>query len=183
MPCAIPEMIFAENNNIIACLFCITSRNYFFIQLNSKKTYTANEALAKAENYCAYQDRCHQEVRSKLIEWAIYGDDLELIINKLIENKFLDEERFAKSYVRGKFRIKKWGRIKIEQELKRRDISSYCIKQGFKEIEEEDYRNTLQQLITNDEAMLKTPQTTNKLIQRLMRKGFEYDLIQALIKQ
>lgn len=151
--------------------------------MQNKKTYSVDEALKKAESYCAYQDRCHQEVRYKLIEWGIYGNDLESILLHLIEHNFLNEERFARSFARGKFRIKKWGKIKIEAELKQRQVSSYCIKKGFEEIEDEDYIATLELLIEKDKLLLKTPATKNKLIQSLMRKGYEYVLIADLIKQ
>lgn len=151
--------------------------------MNNKKTYTSLEALRKAESYCVYQDRCHQEVRNKLLEWGIYYEELENILNQLIDDNFLNEERFAKSYARGKFRIKKWGKIKIEIELKRRNISSYCIREGLKEIDFDEYLETLSGLIVRNEELLLTPTTKNKLIQQLLRKGYEYELIKETIKQ
>jgi regulatory protein len=112
------------------------------------KYLTKAVALQKLQRYCAYQDRCHQEVRSKLLELGVYGDTLEEVMAELITERFLDEERFAKSYARGKFRVKKWGRIRIQQELKMRKISAYCIKKGMAEIDEAAYRATLQELIS-----------------------------------
>ena len=99
--------------------------------------------LNKLRHYCAYQERCHEEVRTKLLSLKVYGDGLEEIINQLISEDFLNEERFAKAYAGGKFRMKKWGRGKIIQGLKARKISDYCIKQGMSEIPEEDYQKFL----------------------------------------
>ena len=149
-----------------------------------KKTFLTEKekALKKLQKYCAYQDRCHQEVRSKLLTLKIYGDDLENIIVELIEDNFLNEERFACSYARGKFRIKKWGRIRIQQELKKRKISAYCIKKAMQEIEEEEYLQTLQLLL---EKKLRQSKETNsfkkkaKLAKYLMNKGYESSLIWA----
>ncbi len=107
-----------------------------------KKYISQAEALQKLQRYCAYQDRCHSEVRSKLLDLGIYGDELEEIIAELITDNFLNEERFARSYARGKFNIKKWGRHRIKQELKRRQITDYCLRKAMEEIEETDYLNT-----------------------------------------
>ncbi|MBK8342084.1 MAG: RecX family transcriptional regulator [Bacteroidetes bacterium] len=104
-------------------------------------------ALNKLRHYCAYQERCHEEVRTKLLSLKIYGEGLEAIINKLIEDDFLNEERFAKAYAGGKFRMKKWGRGKIVQGLKLRKISDYCIKKAMLEIDESDYQKTLAALV------------------------------------
>ena len=139
-----------------------------------------DRALRKLQKYCAYQDRCHQEVRSKLLDLKIYGDDLEDIIVQLIEENFLNEERFARSYARGKFRIKKWGRTRIRQELKRRKISAYCIKKGMEEIDEEDYVKTLRGLIDKKRNLLKEKKPfllKNKLAKYVMGKGYESQLV------
>lgn len=109
----------------------------------SKKYITKDAALQKLQHYCAYQDRCHSEVRSKLLDLGVYGDTLEEIMSELIIEKFLDEERFARSYARGKFNLKKWGRQRIIRELKMRKISPYCIKKAMTEIEQEDYVKAL----------------------------------------
>src|SRR5688500_741234 len=101
------------------------------------------QALIKARNYCAYQERCQQEVRDKLYEWGLWPEAVENIIVELITDNFLNEERFATTFAGGKFRIKKWGRVKIKLELKKRKISEYCIKQAMKEIDEKDYLKTL----------------------------------------
>ena len=98
------------------------------------KEHTPAEALAKALKYCAYQERCHEEVRTKLIKLGMRGNDLENIMSRLIELNFLDEERFAKTYAGSKFRQMGWGKKKIIMELKKRRISDYCIMQAMKEI-------------------------------------------------
>ena len=109
-----------------------------------KPVYTHHQALEALQHYCAYQDRCHKEARQKLRELNITGDVAEEVICDLIGEKYLDEERFARSYARGKFKMKKWGRAKITRELKQREISAYCIKKAMTEIEEHAYLQTLE---------------------------------------
>ena len=100
---------------------------------------TKEVAFAKLTKYCAYQERCHSEVRNKLYEWGLYQSVVEETIVSLIQDDFLNEERFAEAYARGKFRIKKWGRIKILAELNKRKISEYCKKKGLDQIDEGEY--------------------------------------------
>lgn len=141
---------------------------------------TRAEALKKLQAYCAYQDRCHKEVRSKLLDLGVYGGDLEEVIVELIEEKFLDEERFARSFARGKFRYKKWGKLKIKQELKRKDISAYCLQKAMEEIEEKDYLETLDGLIEKKNSQLADTndyQRKQKIAQFVFRKGYESNLI------
>ena len=121
----------------------------------AKKYISQEDALAKLQRYCAYQDRCHQEVRTKLLNLGIYGDDLEEIMADLISENFLNEERYARSFARGKFRMKKWGRNRIRQELKMRNISAYCLRKAMTEIEEEDYLKTLKEVISKKDSLLK----------------------------
>jgi len=145
-----------------------------------KKHYSTDDALLALKKYCAYQDRCHSEVRSKLLSLKIYGDDLEEIISKLIQEKYLDEERFARSYVRGKFKFKKWGRHKIIQNLKQKQVSPYCIKKGLEEIEDEQYGENLMYWIQKKErdySSDKHAHRKTKVIKFLISKGFEYDYI------
>ena len=147
---------------------------------------TPDEALKKLQRYCAYQDRCHQEVRSKLLDLGIRGYDVENIMAELITDNFLNEERFAKSYVRGKFRVKKWGRIRIKQELNKRKISAYCQKKGLAEIEEEDYQNTLYQLIEKKNELLKEDNIYHRkqrIAAFVIRKGYESHLAWAAINE
>lgn len=143
-------------------------------------------AFEKLKRYCAYQDRCHNEVRTKLISLKIYGDDLEEVIAELINLDYLNEERYACSYARGKFRMKKWGRNKIKQQLQARRVSAYCIKKGMAEIDEEDYFSTLTEVITkaaDKYAALDAYGRKDKVIKYAYSRGFESSLIFEVIKQ
>ena len=143
------------------------------------------DALKKLQRYCAYQDRCHAEVRSKLLDLGVYGDTLEQIMAELITDNFLNEERFARSYARGKFNIKRWGRIRITQELKKRKITDYCIRKAMEEIEEGDYQKTLHQLIEKKASQMEDPfsfQNKAKIAAFLIRRGFESKLVWEAIK-
>ncbi len=143
--------------------------------------------LVKAANYCAYQERTQAEVRGRLAEWGIYGDDAENLIAGLIEENFLSEERFAKSFAGGKFRVKHWGRLKIKYELKARGLSDYCIRIGMAEIEDEDYLKTINDLIVKKANELKNEKDKQVLKQKLARyvigKGYESDLVWSAIAQ
>ncbi|MCB0563890.1 MAG: RecX family transcriptional regulator [Phaeodactylibacter sp.] len=142
------------------------------------------EALAKLQRYCAYQERCHEEVRSKLLDMGIYSDWREEIIVQLIEENFLNEERFARAFARGKFRIKQWGRTRIRQELKKRKISDYCLRKAMEEIEEEDYLNTLRTALIKKNISLKEEdpyRRKSKLARYAVSRGFESELAWQLI--
>ena len=110
------------------------------------KTYTVDEAKKKLENYCAYQERCHKEVRQKLKEMKMIPEAIDVIIVHLLEHNFLNEERFAKTFVRGKFKIKKWGRYRLTSELKQKGINKVNINQALKEISESDYNEVFHAL-------------------------------------
>lgn len=145
-------------------------------------------ALSKLQKYCAYQDRCHKEVRSKLLDLEIYGADLEDIIVDLIADNFLNEERFARSYARGKFRMKQWGRFKIKQELKFRNISAYCLKKAMEEIDEEDYIDTLVHLIEKKKKQYEQKEKDlfklkGKIAKYIIGKGFESPLVWKWINE
>ncbi len=147
-----------------------------------KKYVSYADALKKLEHYCAYQDRCHSEVRTKLLDLGIYGDELEQIITELIADNFLNEERFARSFARGKQRIKKWGRYKIISQLKAKKVSEYCIKKAMEELDEEDYHETLRNLL---ERRLKSDfsyQAVGKAAKFVISKGYESSLVWETIK-
>jgi regulatory protein len=151
----------------------------------TKKKLTLAEAKFKAEHFCAYQERCHQEVEAKLKEWLIFGDWAAEVILHLIEHKFLNEERFAKAYAGGKFRTQHWGRLKIKNELKKRAISPFCIQLGMKEIEEDDYQKVLETSILKKrkETKAKTEwERNNKVATYLIGRGFEPELVWSTIK-
>lgn len=150
----------------------------------SKKSLTVDEALLKLMNYCVYQDRCHQEVEKKLRDLEMYEDAKAYIISKLIEEDFLNEERFARSFARGKFRIKKYGRVRIIRELKTKEISAYNLNAALSEIDENDYLNTLRKLAVQKLKTLKEPndyKKKQKIYQHLAYKGYETDLIYDVI--
>lgn len=150
----------------------------------TKTSLTVDEALVKVMNYCVYQDRCHQEVEKKLDELEMYEEAKAYIITKLIEEDFLNEERFARSYARGKFRIKKYGRLRITRELKAKNISAYNLKAGLSEIDEDDYLKTLRDLSKQKLKTLNEPNAykkRQKLYQHLAYKGYETELIYDVI--
>lgn len=143
------------------------------------------QGLAKAQAWCAYQERCQQEVRDKLYEWGLWKEAVESIIAELITGSFINEERFAKAYAGGKFRIKKWGRVKIRLALKRKGLTDYCIRKGLQEIDEEAYMETLLSVI-NEKATKtkdKNPLRRNySIAQYAISRGFEPDLVWQALK-
>jgi regulatory protein len=145
-----------------------------------KKSFTVEQIKKKIENYCVYQDRCHKEVEQKMAEYNLISEAKELILLSLMKDDFLNEERFSKSFARGKFRIKNWGKQRIVRELKFRDISAYNIKTALKEIEEEEYIKTIYSITENRNNVISEPniyKRKKKLVDFLMRKGFENELI------
>ncbi len=151
-----------------------------------KKKLNPAQALLKAQSTCAYQERCQQEMRDKLYEWGLYPDAVEETIAALITDNFLNEERFAIAYAGGKFRIKKWGKIKIRIELKKRKISEYCIKKAMQEISDSDYVATIKQLIAKKSKDIKggKPQVRNyKIAQYIASKGFEQNIIWDILRE
>lgn len=152
--------------------------------MDQQPKYKLLEAKQKVESYCAYQERCDFEVRKKLHDWKMPHDQIDIIISDLITNNFLNEERFACAYVSGKFRIKRWGRIKIKQHLKQKRISDYSIKKGMEEIDEEEYLQSIQDLIASKERLTKFKDKWDrraKLSRYLGSKGYEsYLVIEAL---
>lgn len=149
--------------------------------MDRKRKYISREqALEKMQRFCAYQDRCHQEVRSKLLKLGIYGDDLEEVMVELIREDFLNEERFARSYARGRFRFKQWGRKRIRIELERRQISAYCIRKAMEEIDPNAYSQTLKELLTRRAESLGALgdfEQKHKLAAYALRRGFEPELV------
>jgi regulatory protein len=146
----------------------------------TNKIYTVHEIKRKIEQYCVYQDRCHKEVEKKMKEYNLISEAKEMILLSLMQDNFLNEERFAKSFARGKFRIKNWGKQRIVRELKFRDISAYNIKTALKEIEEEEYVKTIYSITENRNNVISEPniyKRKKKLVDFLMRKGFENELI------
>ena len=156
-----------------------------FEKKQAQKITDPHLALVKMQSWCAYQERCQQETRDKLYDLGLWPEEVESIIAKLIEENFLNEERFACSFARGKFNIKKWGRIKIKQELKQKRISEYCLKKALQEINGDDYLNTLIKLIDNKRQLIKEKNHIKlqyKLVNYALSKGYERDLIMDVLK-
>ncbi|WP_159799922.1 regulatory protein RecX [Flavobacterium sp. MK4S-17] len=150
------------------------------------KSYTVEEARKKLEQYCAYQERCHEEVVQKLKSLNMIPQAIDVIIAYLIEHNFLNEERFAKSFARGKHRIKHWGRVRIINELKARKISRYNIDAALKELNEDEYLKAFNDLA---ERFWESAKESNlmkkkkKTFEFLMRKGYEYNLITSKLER
>jgi regulatory protein len=154
--------------------------------MNFQKSYSVEEAKRALEKYCAYQERCHKEVTQKLYDLNMILEARELIIVHLIEHNFLNEERFATSYARGKFRIKKWGKQRITRELKFREISIYNIKSALKEIDTHGYLETFNLLAEKKLATIKEKnkyKKRKKLADYLLYRGWESQLVYAKVNE
>ena len=149
---------------------------------------SVDEATRKLEGYCAYQDRCHKEVISKLREMNMIPQAIDLIVGHLIKENFLNEERFARSFARGKFKIKKWGKNRIVNELKHRDISKYNITMALKEIESKEYLNTFNVLakkrlseIREKDLQKRRKKLADYLLYRGWESGMVYEKVYELV--
>jgi regulatory protein len=164
---------------------CFTGSSFYFYNMEYKKYFTKEEALQKAKQYCAYQERCHSEVKEKLYSFGLHKKEVEEMLSNLIEENYLNEERFAVQFAGGKFRIKQWGRVKIKYALKQKQVSEYCIKKALLTITEADYKKTLQKLFDQKLKTLKTEKNIfskkRKLQDHLLQRGFETDLVRGLI--
>ena len=150
-----------------------------------KKKLTPAQALSKVYKYCAYQERSHLEVKRKLYSYGLYSSEVDELLSRLITEGFVNEERFAKAYAGGKFRIKKWGRNKITYLLEAQGLTKRCIEAGLKKLDKVDYEQTLEQLIVKKMSQLDEPNAFKKrnLVARFaIAKGYESDLVWRLIK-
>ena len=146
------------------------------MKVNKIKSYTLAQAQKKLEYYCAYQERCHKEVIAKLKTLGMIPSVIDEIISELIKANYLNETRFTQSFVRGKFRIKKWGKNRILQELKVRDISSFNIKLGMKEISDDNYQKTFYELFEKRRREVKQLTKTEqkkKIFSYMSYRGWE----------
>jgi regulatory protein len=151
-----------------------------------EKKLTPGQAKAKLMKFCAYQERSQHEVRQKLYAYGLYSAEVEEIIVDLIEGNFLNEERFSRAYAGGKFRMKKWGRLKIQQGLKQHRVSAWCMKAAMEEIDEEAYLAVLEEVLHKKWGNLKGKKEFERkqLCARYAQsRGFESDLIWDLIKK
>lgn len=149
-------------------------------------SYTLAEATKKMEGYCAYQERCHKEVYQKLRGMRMIPQSIDHVMVHLIQNDFLNEERFAKTFARGKFSIKKWGKNRILNELKQREISKYNIQTALKEIDDELYIETLDALAKKRMAAIKEThlqKKRKKMADYLLYRGWESHLVYQKIQE
>mgnify|MGYP001792281387 CR=1 FL=1 len=158
---------------------------FFMCTPMNKQYVSTDEALQKAKQYCAYQERCHSEVKEKLYSFGMNKKEVDELLSELISDNYLNEERFAIQYAGGKFRIKQWGKVKIKYSLKQKQVSEYCIKKALAAIDEHDYNKTLSKLFEQKLKTLKAEKNIfikkRKLQDYLMQKGFETGLIQKLM--
>ena len=150
-----------------------------------KKRFTVSEARQKIYRYCAYQERSHHEVRDKLYTYGLYKDEVEELLSQLITEGFLNEERFAKAFAGGKFRMMKWGKIKIVHELEARGLTANCIRSGLREISDDGYMNTLSELLRRKSDQSEEKDLfvkRDKLARFAIQKGFEPELVWRVIK-
>ena len=149
----------------------------------AKEVLTYLDALEKLKKYCAYQERCQMEVRKKAYSYGLSSEEAESVITHLIRENFLNEQRFAEAYVRGKYKFKRWGRKKLELELKSRQVTSYCIKKGMAQIEPAIYFSNLVHLTEKRLPLTKGKNQAiikQKLFRHLLGKGYEGNLIEEV---
>ncbi len=150
------------------------------------KIITHIEALEKARSYCAYQERCQQEVITKLKSFKLNADEMDYVLLLLIQGNYLNEERFARTYSSGKFRMKKWGKRKIKYQLKGKGLTDKCIELGLSEIDPEEYYTALEKLIDLkwEQSKEKIPyKKRSKISTYLYGRGFESNLINEILDE
>ena len=147
---------------------------------------TPQQALPKIKQYCAYQERCHSEVKEKLYGFGLHKNDVEDLVAKLIEENYLNEERFAIQFAGGRFRIKQWGRVKIKYQLKQKQVSDYCVKKALNAIDDAEYLKILEKLAVLKYNSLKSEKNffakRKKIQDYLKMKGYETDLVNDMLK-
>ncbi len=154
--------------------------------MQKNKTYNIKETTEKIQSFCALQDRCQWEVENKMRQWGVEEYIIENIVTDLILEKFIDEQRFSESFCRGKFRIKRWGKIKIKNELTLRKISFSCIQKGLEQITDKEYYSVLKELYEKKKSSIKDKNQfikKGKIVKYLQQKGFESNLIWELINK
>ena len=150
------------------------------------KRSTPEEAKRKILHYCAYQERAHKHVKNKLYDLGLYTSEVNELLSYLITEGFLNEERYAKTFVGSKFRLKKWGRLKIIRELERDDLTTNCIQIGLREIDESDYQKTLLEIVRKRSGQLDEANPfvrRNKVARFAIQKGFEPELVWQEVKK
>ena len=173
-------MILAIKSNVIACLFFIHAKVSLSLDKMKSKIYDLKEVKSRIRFYCAKEDRCQKQVIDKLLDYGVSICASEEILLELIQEKYVDEERYARSFCSGKFKVKKWGRRKIIFELKKKRVSEVCIQKGLEEIDEAAYLQTLQQLLEKKKNLTKDTNQfirKKKMVDYVVRKGYESDLV------
>jgi len=153
-------------------------------KFQNKKISTASEALVKIFRYCAYQERSHREVKTKLFEYGLPSTEVEEIMSHLITEGFLNEERYAKAFAGGKFRIMKWGKLKIKRELESYGVSPRNIARGLAEINSSEYSQTLLRLVKKKLNQIKDDsihKKKNKAARFVIGKGYESELVWEIV--
>ena len=158
----------------------MTIQILIYQMITPKNSYTVDEATKKLEGYCAYQDRCHKEVISKLRTMNMIPEAIDVVVGHLIKENYLNEERFARSFARGKFNIKKWGKNRIENELKYREISKFNIRLAMEEIDSKEYIKTINALAKKRLAEIREKdlqKRRKKLADYLLYRGWESGMV------
>ena len=153
--------------------------------MSNNSILSIDQACQKIEYYCKYQERCQSEVLTKLISLKLNREEINLVLDFVFKNNLVNEERFAQAYARGKHRIKNWGRVRIMNELKQRNISQRIISTALKEIDNENYIQNFNRLAErNWESITETNKAKKqkKFCDYLLRKGYESDLIYSTMK-
>jgi regulatory protein len=154
--------------------------------IKKTKPIDSGMVLQKIQYFCSYQERCIRDTEEKLKDWTVQKKLIPSIIRQLQEEGYINEERFAKVYAGGKFRVNKWGRQKIEFELKLKGIPEGIIKKGIEEIDEEDYQRILRDLIRKKQKEITPEKDLNireKIITFVQGKGYEMELILTALKE
>lgn len=154
--------------------------------MNSKKL-SKEQALPQVKQYCVYRERCHTEVKEKLYSFGLHKNDVEQLMAQLIEENFLNEERFAIQYAGGKFRMNQWGKVKIKYALRQKQVGDYSIKKALKQLSETEYKKTLGKLAAQKLQTLKGEKNIlikkRKLQDYLLQKGFEAELVREFVNE
>ena len=148
--------------------------------MTQKRAYNVEIAIERLRNYCASEDKCKWDIIKKMRAWGLLKISQDHIIELLIQEKYIDEERYSRSFCRGKFKIKKWGKIKITNELIKKKISERCINKGLEEIEETEYLQELHKQYQKKKALLKESNLfikNKKIATFLITKGYERNLV------
>ncbi len=159
---------------------------YNFQHLKQSGYIGLEQAIIKIRNYCAYQERSHQEVKEKLFSFGLYPDQVNELIAGLIQENFLNEERYAIAFAGGKFRIKGWGKQKIRYALRLQKVSDFCIRKGLNAIDDEAYMAMLKKLYEEKQKSVRSEKNMfirmRKIRLFLQQRGFETELIQEIMK-